>query len=158
MRKHRRKPRRVNGHGTRDRLGFYRAGELAHAQIAAVEISDPYGTPSDATARPEPGLRRDGTLAEGELEWRAPEAPRLVVVRASAVRSADLARPVMDKGRRTVDPFDDRQLTRSAVPRDRRNARGAAGSRCAHARACGAAEWPLDRRRVGPAGPRQETS
>ena len=143
----RRKPHRPNGHSLHDRRGLYRL--RAHAQITAVEIADPYGTPSDATARREPGLRRDGTSAQGE-EWRAPEPPRLVIVRslrgdqiarmearhqisetqfaagrhyqalheiafASALRSADPARPVIDEGRRVVDPFDDRQ--RDAIRR-----------------------------------------
>jgi hypothetical protein len=102
MRKHRRKPYRPNGrgpngrgpngHGKHDRRSFYRSAELAHAQIVAVEIPDPYGTPSDATARLEPGLHRDGTQADGELEWHAPEAPRLVVVRN--LRGDQIARMV----------------------------------------------------------------
>ncbi len=131
-----------------DRRSCY-ASLPASARIAAAEISDPYGTPSDAAAKLEPGLHRDGTSAQGEPEWRAPEPPRLLVVRslradplgnmharkqigeaqfhagrlyqdlheqafASAVRSADPARPVIDGGR-IYEPFNDRQ--RDAIRR-----------------------------------------
>jgi len=71
---------RANGHDhSHDRRGFYRLP--TNADFVAVQIPDPYGVSSDAEAQRAPGLRSDGTEAQGELEWRAPEAPRLVVVR-----------------------------------------------------------------------------
>jgi hypothetical protein len=87
-------PSRRNGHNghtnghAHDRRAFYRLPP--DANLASVEILDPYGVPADAEARREPGLRRDGTQAAGELEWRAPEAPRLAVVRS--MRGDQIAR------------------------------------------------------------------
>jgi hypothetical protein len=81
----------MNGHGrTHDRRAFYRLPP--DANLASVEILDPNGVPADAEARLAPGLHRDGTQAAGELEWHAPEAPRLVVVRS--LRGDHIARMV----------------------------------------------------------------
>jgi hypothetical protein len=84
--RHRRRVQRAH-----DRRHLYRPDELpAHAQIAAVEIEDPYsqagrvveGGHLEVTARLEQFQHRDGTLAKGAPGWTPPTRPLIQVVQS----------------------------------------------------------------------------
>jgi hypothetical protein len=73
-----------------DRTHLYRPGELPkHAQIAAVDIEDPYADAGrvvegelDVAARLEAFVHADGTPAGGAPGWAPPTRPKIRVVRS----------------------------------------------------------------------------